>query len=85
MAEQIGRYTVVEELRRGGMARTLLCRAPDRRLVVVKQPLERDAGLAQRLIDGFRVGRRVRHPPGGECSSSPSVAPSAAPTSGRRC
>lgn len=62
MGEQIGPYTVVEELRRGGMARTLLCRAPDQRLVVIKLPLHHDAGLFARLRDEHRVGRRVRHP-----------------------
>ncbi len=62
MTEQIGEYTVVEALRQGGMARTVLARAPDQSLVVIKIPLQDDAGLFARLRDEHRVGSRVRHP-----------------------
>src|SRR5256885_7962015 len=43
------------------MARALLCRAPDGRLVVAKLPIERDEKLFARMRDEARVGTRVVH------------------------
>src|SRR5689334_1013532 len=59
---RIGRYDVVREIRSGGMARAMLCRADDGGFVVAKVPIEDDAMLFARMRDEARVGQRLRHP-----------------------
>jgi serine/threonine-protein kinase len=58
---QIGRYEIVGELGRGGMAAVYLARAPSREHVVLKVPLNDDADAHERLRDEARVGLRLNH------------------------
>lgn len=59
---QVGRYRVVRELGRGGMAAAFLGEAPDGQPVVLKVPLSDDATKAARLRDEARIGIRLAHP-----------------------
>jgi serine/threonine-protein kinase len=62
VAKQIGRYTVVRELKGGGMGSVTLCRAPDGGLVVLKRPYATDEEAVIRLRDEARIGSRLMHP-----------------------
>lgn len=58
----IGQYEVISRLGAGGMGTVVLARAPDGRLVVIKQPHPGDDQLRELLINEARVGLRLRHP-----------------------
>lgn len=59
---RIGRYDILSELGRGGMASAFLARAPDGQYVVLKMPLVDDADASERLRDEARTGMRLAHP-----------------------
>lgn len=59
---RIGRYEIVSELGRGGMASAFLARAYDGQYVVLKMPLVDDADTCERLRDEARTGLRLAHP-----------------------
>lgn len=59
---RIGRYEILSELGRGGMASAFLARAPDGQHVVLKLPLVDDPDTCERLRDEARTGLRLAHP-----------------------